>query len=373
MQRRIALKRLTASDLTLFEWQFRNRNAGNQKSINLNADVFVVELFPSLPVAAAELNGRVPVDLNIYGPGHAALHNLQRKILKGAGYKNWRLDGEYINNPENEPERYNVLKPDDLAVFEFLGPIVPSSAKLILIARDVQEDKAIYQSLIPLLGSKSMVSLSANQLEAVASGLNDADHPFHQLTLDAELEDAALGGSRAMSSFRRRSPGRTLSNEDLERARQAASQVGGAGEELIFHYLDRLKDSGTIVDFRWEAEINAVAPYDFLVTMPDGKEIAIDVKSTNGEFDRSIHVSYGELVEMTRERRYDIYRVFDVSDSGGRLRIAESVGGFASMVLQGLSGLPAGVVADSVSLGPGSLPFGPVQVVDVSQDPEEIG
>ena len=57
MQRRIALKRLTASDLTLFEWQFRNRNAGNQKSINLNADVFIVQLFPSMPEAALDAGG----------------------------------------------------------------------------------------------------------------------------------------------------------------------------------------------------------------------------------------------------------------------------------------------------------------------------
>src|SRR5690242_266915 len=100
MQRRLAAKRLTASDLTLFEWQFRNRNAGNQKSINLNADIFINQLFPSLPDASVDTNGRVPLDLYIYGPGHAGVHNLQRKILKGSAYKNWRLDGEFITNPE---------------------------------------------------------------------------------------------------------------------------------------------------------------------------------------------------------------------------------------------------------------------------------
>ena len=41
---RIVLKRLTASDLTFFKSLFRTLSAGNQKAINLNADVFVEQL-----------------------------------------------------------------------------------------------------------------------------------------------------------------------------------------------------------------------------------------------------------------------------------------------------------------------------------------
>ncbi len=55
--RKFALKRLTASDLTFFVWHFKNRNAGNQKAINLNADVFVGKLFPSLPEVALAQSG----------------------------------------------------------------------------------------------------------------------------------------------------------------------------------------------------------------------------------------------------------------------------------------------------------------------------
>ena len=40
MLKKLAVKRLTASDLTFFVWHFRNQPAGNQKAINLNADVF---------------------------------------------------------------------------------------------------------------------------------------------------------------------------------------------------------------------------------------------------------------------------------------------------------------------------------------------
>ena len=48
MMDKLALKRLTASDLTFFEWHFKNRNVGNQKAINLNADVFSDQLYPAL-------------------------------------------------------------------------------------------------------------------------------------------------------------------------------------------------------------------------------------------------------------------------------------------------------------------------------------
>jgi len=47
MSRKLAVKRLTTSDLTFFEWHFKNRPAGKQKAINLNADVFN-ELYPTL-------------------------------------------------------------------------------------------------------------------------------------------------------------------------------------------------------------------------------------------------------------------------------------------------------------------------------------
>ena len=63
------------------------------------------------------------------------------------GRENWRLDGEFINNPVDERGRYNVLAPGDLAIFEFHGRIVPNAAKLILISQMVAEDQMLHQEL----------------------------------------------------------------------------------------------------------------------------------------------------------------------------------------------------------------------------------
>lgn len=371
MLRRIALKRLTASDLTLFEWQFRNRNAGNQKSINLNADVFVNRLYPSLPDAAAELNGRLPLDLYIYGPGHGPAYNLQRKIVKGNAYKNWRLNGEYIANPEDQPDRFNILEPGDLAIFEFQGRMVPNSAKLVLISQKLTTDLPIYEELSGLLEEQSMVSVSVPQLQAIASRLRDDAHPFHELTLDAELEDAALGGERGTTALRRRPGSRVLTSEDLQRAIRAAEEVGRAGEELVDQYLRNQKKNGLIKDFVWESEKNAVAPYDFKLLTRDGQEIEIDVKSTSGEFERRIHISTAELLEISK-RQYHIYRVYEVSDAGGSLRIAMDVSALVTAALSILSKLPDGVEVDSVSVDVSFIGFGDAVALQPPSPEEQV-
>src|SRR5690349_10097613 len=126
MPRKLALKRLTASDLTLFKWHFQNHPAGKQKAFNLDANVLVGRLFPQLGEPALVPHPRYPLGLYLYGPGLAPANNLQRKILKQQ--KNWRLNGELIDNPVENPELYNVLAPGDFALFEFSDGAVPTTA-----------------------------------------------------------------------------------------------------------------------------------------------------------------------------------------------------------------------------------------------------
>ena len=77
------------------------------------------------------------------------------------------------------------------------------------------------------------------------------------------------------------------------------------------------------------------------------------MKTTRGEFDRRIHISLGELVEMSRgPERYDLFRVYEVTDGEARLRIARDVKPFADRVLQTLAQLPQGVTVDSISVPP---------------------
>ena len=183
---KIAVKRLACSDLTLFSWHLETQSVGRQTAINLNADVFIHRLYPQLPELAKQGQSQFSVDLSIYGPGQAARHELKQKILKGAKYKNWRLNGAAIDNPSESPERYNCLAEGDYAIMEFYGETKPKAVKMTLVCASVNEDKQIHSLLDGVMPSRSMAALSAEEHPElwahVAAGNDEA------------LEDAVKGG-----------------------------------------------------------------------------------------------------------------------------------------------------------------------------------
>jgi len=192
---------LTASDLTLFETLFRKLKAGNQKAINLNADVFVSNLYPAAPTLAPSQNNEVALSLSVFGPGGKPEHRLARKIIKNPSYKNWRLNGEFIPGPDGDRERYDALRPGDLAVMSFKGEPLPNNLDIVFLAQGLPADVAIHGALTGLLGNRSMVPLNRSNISAaITSSGTPIQHPINELivdpALDAALEDAALGGER---------------------------------------------------------------------------------------------------------------------------------------------------------------------------------
>ena len=162
MPRKLAIKRLTVSDLTFFAWQHKNNPSSKQKAINLNVNVFVEELYPGLRDST---QNRLPIDVFIYGPGLAGEYNLQRKIVKTVGAKNWRLNGEIVANPEDNPSRFDTLANNDFAIFDFSEGVIPSSVKLVFIAAAISEDKNVHYALNQLLDGTSMIALPTTTLE----------------------------------------------------------------------------------------------------------------------------------------------------------------------------------------------------------------
>lgn len=360
---KIALKKLTASDLTLFEWQFRERNAGNQKAINLNANVFVDQLFPSIEDATLETDGRLPLDLWVFGPGRASGINLQRKIIKGGAYKNWRLNGEFINNPPDQPDRFNILAPDDYVFFSFEGAIVPTSATAVFVAAALVDDLPLHAACnaLGMVGRNTMMALDEGQLLGIASraGLA-ADHPLMSLALSADLQEAATGSAHATERILRSGRAPQLSASALRKARDAAEEIGRLGEALIAIYLQRQKAAGAIADFEWVSSSNAVAPLDFRRQRQGAAVERIDVKATSGPFDREFHISFSELRAMAEsgDSPYYIYRVFGATKEGAKLRVSDNMKPFAEGVLRTLAGLPLEVTIDAVSVSPRAVRFG---------------
>jgi len=377
MLEKIALKRLTASDLTFFEWQYRNRDAGNQKSINLNADVFVEEFYPAAPAIGPTMDHQIPIALTLFGPGLKGPYPLARKIVKTGSYKNWRLNGEFVHNPDGDPERFNVLEPGDLILIAFKGDPVPTASDVILISAHVPEDIELHGQLASLLaGSKrSMVRVNRADLELVAAEADGpAGHPIERFLsdpeFDAALEDAAYGSDSAARTVRRRASKR-VSAADLANARQNAERIGRDGEGLVWFYLEMLRAEGEVSSVEWTSDYDAASPYDFRITTPAGDKVKIDAKSTEGPFERIFHISAAEVVEAAGSKeRYDLYRVYSIDSDGGALRISEDIREFARAVVETLEALPEGVWPDSFSVNPDVLKWGKERRIERPDEPD---
>lgn len=369
MNRKLALKRLTKSDLTVFRWHFENNNAGNQKSINLNRDVIEGALFPALAAEAAAHDGRFSVDLFIYGPQGAPELNLQRKIIKGGSYKNWRLNGEFIENPPGQPSRFNTLQEGDFALFEFTGASYPETVRLCLI--DAAHSPALHAASAALLDGRRMIAITEADIDALLqrAGVDDM-FPIRGSGFEAALEDAAQGGLEGIRRLGRRSATRAVSREELKKARDRADETGVLGEQFVHEFLGRLKSEGRIESFVWVSASSATAPYDFKQTVV-GAEQLIDVKSTMGIFTNRVHVSAAELFEMRDSPcEYFLHRVYAIDGDRALLRISEPTREFATRVLRALENLPTGVTADSVSIALDTLRFGAEHSLRITKDEE---
>lgn len=352
---KIAIKRLTKSDLTLFTWHFKEMNSGNQKSINLNANVFIDKLYPDLPQISAQ-KGKTSflVDLSIYGPGTAPKHSLARKIVKGAAYKNWRLNGEFVGNPIDSPERYNCLREGDYGILIFDGEPVVDELKLILVSAHHQEDAGFYASIAAIMNGESMKAVTSAELEALVSQSNiNATHAARVMDIDGAFEDAALGGITGVQALQKWSSKRKISKDDLRRARDRADSTGAIGEEFVDYYLGCQQSDGEIESYRWASNDNAIEAYDFVID----ERVYLDVKATSGSFGQKMHISINELLHMRDLEEYRIYRVYAIDGKIAKLRISESLNIFSKRVLERLDPVLDGVRVDNISVSPEAILF----------------
>jgi hypothetical protein len=372
----IAIKRLTASDCTLFEAVFRRIGAGNQKSINLNTDVFVDVIFPGMASISPVAETEIALPLNIYGPAGKGVYKIARKIIKKATYKNWRLNGEFIYGPPGDGARYDDIQPGDLAVMVFRGDVGPTGIDMIIVSQSEAIDSDLHRALDELFRNKSMIAVTSAQIAAAASeAAVPEDHPIFVAAddpaLEAALEDAAQGGIEGIAELLENKGGRQTSASDLAKAKAKAELTGRYGEGLVNAYLAGKLAAGQIASYAWESAENAVAPFDFRTVENDGQNTLIDSKATSGAFSNVIHLSLAEIIEASREIPYRIYRIFGLDANGGNLRISDDIRPFARR-LRALheAHMPSGVRVDGYSVATGILSWGPVEIVT---KPDEEG
>jgi len=126
----------------------------------------------------------LPIDLFIYGPGTFPVLNLQRKIVKGGSYKNWRLDGELIPTSAHQPpDRFKPLRAGDIAVLGFEGTPLPDTLHLALISTSV--DAPVHGLLAKRLGPRMGAISETDFLRLLKRGSVPAAHVLWALGLEA--------------------------------------------------------------------------------------------------------------------------------------------------------------------------------------------
>lgn len=108
---------------------------------------------------------------------------------------------------------------------------------------------------------------------------------------------------------------------DLEKAKRNMALVGKRGEELVYKYLEQLKNSHKVESFEWmNKSRESGLPYDFIL---DQKRY-IDVKSTRFDFSQNIVFSNQEIDFASQQKSdfdYSVYRIFDITEANAYLKI----------------------------------------------------
>lgn len=367
MPQHIALKYLQSSDLTLFDviWQRDNAwfNAGQidrvskQKAINLNAREFLDGLYPGLRAAAERGVRRLPLAMTIYGPGAAGPQEVTRKVIRSPRSKNWRLNGETIDEPDGEAGRYSRLAPGDLALLKFGGELEPQTVQMALVSAASGED-AVIRELMRSMDETGMVLIAPAHLSGLLQRVDvPRAHPLWLLAEDVELDEAlerAFEGDPApLEAIKRRRQTRSAgaSLDQYLRARQAAELAGREGEEIVAEWLGEECDV-----FDWVSDKEPLSPFDMLA---EGGPIApgltyLDVKTTRGGFNAQFHLPMSEAAFAAElDLPFRLVRVFDLQSGVPKARVSAPINTFAKALLASHDGaFAAGIRADGFVISP---------------------
>lgn len=348
---KLAIKLLTQSDRSFFKVHLR---FSKQKAINLNRDVFIDRLYPGLQGVYTTIG----FPLSVVGPGGRAAHRLMRKVLRSEGGKNWRLNGEFIHDPDDEPGRYDLLQDDDFAIMAFDGTERPEALTLVLVS--AVEDALLHEAIsaLGLSGRDSMREVSETLIAELRSKTADsyfADHPLDALAIRDTVEEVLFGaGGSVAAGVPPSGLSIPMTPEELRRQLLTAGETGQRGEALFADWLTSTgHEEG---DFEWVALKYARSAFDFEVKaarwISDAPRVFVDVKTSRGAFDSPIHMSIAQIRFAVATPAYRIARIHDFGGATPKVTLLNGVDVVASSVLKELGNMPEGVVVESLQLPP---------------------
>ena len=345
---KIAIKKLTNSDLSFFKVHLK---LSKQKAINLNSNVFIEQFFPNLDRSFETIQ----LQLAIVGPSGKQPYWLSRKVLRSQGAKNWRLNGEFIHNLDEDINRFRHLVANDYAILAFEGSDRPTALTLILVSQS--EDADLYSAIgekFSFAGRNTMIAISDADISDLRQQTEDIysnDHPLDLLQIPDTIEDALF---TPITSQRKTSTGKfvALTQEQLQRQLLSAQDTGQVGEELFRIWLIATGHNET--DFEWTSLTHARSAYDFEISNPKWSDaqgaVYVDVKATKGLFTRAFHMSLSELKWAAEHPTYRIARIYEIESDTPKMKLLTGVTDLARDVLQTMDGFLEGVTVDSLTI-----------------------
>lgn len=195
------------------------------------------------------------------------------------------------------------------------------------------------------------------------------EHPLSILDLDDEIDaeteaaiyqGAAIHDDHIERRGRRRSPrGMRLSPEEYKDIRERLSEIGELGEAIFNDWITDHSLAGEIRNLGWVSREHATAAFDFTFIERD-ITVLLDVKSTTGDFERPIHLSYAEIsaaAEEVADGRYAIACIYSIREDRAYMRILSNFRDNAREIVEGI-GMPVWATTDGFSVNPAALAFG---------------
>ena len=328
--------------------------------------------------AKAKAVGTLPVEVELHGPGAAPAMSMRRIIALQD--KNWRLNGDFVMDPPDDPKRFfGVLREGDLALIGFDGVEWPTKATVVLLSRAA--DTSIWVDLKDRVTKRTrpMIQVTQEDLDELADNHSlPADHIVRQLVGAAALPAARVAPVAVAASAAARTPAAAQRNivsaptvtmplppvapmivpaaagaavaaplpipatssptaettpDQLARKLISASETGFVGETMVDAYL-ATQGTAAVPVHTWISRKFAEHPYDFELLAADGSVSAvIDAKATSGAWASEFFLSTSELACAAASRvPYHVYRLSNVSNTGGNLRISGDIRVFAQSI-----------------------------------------
>ena len=104
-----------------------------------------------------------------------------------------------------------------------------------------------------------------------------------------------------------------------------------------------------------------------------GERTLVDAKATNGPFENVIHLSLAEIIEAAGPTPYRIYRLFELGENGGKLRISDDIKTLAQKLkLIHEMHMPIGIRVDGFSVSTAAVGWSAEAIVIRQEDGDGV-